>query len=222
MIRPAFATIKLMKSTLLFALPLAIGAVIGVKQPTLLLAEPICAVEARWVKSHSDSLPSTLAELSAYPDSRRRAIWNALAIETKIALRHEQNAYYLRSGDLSAVQRAFLLDVDRQLEATIVPSAIAERKVFQARARELFGRQRAEEMFTKIGVDTPEEAVEAKPGRGPFAWPSPQTYIPECACQVYDQCGLRGACTRTIGCSANYNCGFWGTSYCDGMCFDPE
>ena len=94
------------------------GAVIQIGLPTLVLAttafvanrppEPPCVVAARWVEAHSKSLPQTLQEFSGYSLAYRKAIYLALPHEKKVALWHEQFAYYLNRPGLTIDQRALL------------------------------------------------------------------------------------------------------------------
>lgn len=210
----------------LLVIPFTVGVVTGMRRPASLVAEPACQVASRWVKAHPDSLAKTLAEISAYPNAMRKAMWTALPDSVRIALRHEQHKYYLTSRQWTEEQRAFLVDVDSRLDELTAQGAKAERAALEKRASLLFTPEVAGEVFITIGVDTPEQrAAQEIRVHGPnVVGLGIGTPVGDCTCDSYSgsgECGYGapGICIRSAGCNTQiWGCGFLGYDRCDGQC----
>jgi hypothetical protein len=116
-----------------------------------------------WVEAHRDTLPTTLAELSAFPVPFRKVIVNSVSPEARTS--------FWREHLTSFVGPDSVLTEDQQ---TLVRDAIADlplmfsgpRKEFEERAkalenrmRDLFSKRQAGEMFGMVGPPEPPEGL---------------------------------------------------------------
>jgi hypothetical protein len=189
-------------------IPLLVGAVsaaVTERKP-----EAACVVAGRWVKGHSASLPSTLADISMYTLVYRKAIFAALPRATQLSLWHEQNRYYIRSERLTEEQREFLARVDGELDQYFGPEkAAAFEKRYMARIRDLFGPL-AREVFANLGVSVPET--------NPANMRKAATDgICNCSRQS-DWCLLTGPGCQSHDCRQVTGCGTFWAYTCDGCC----
>src|SRR5258708_1707670 len=143
-------------SSRLFLVPLVAGTAAFLASTG---RESECAAAKRWVEENAATLPSTLSEISRHRLAYRKAIFVALPRETKLSLWHEQLRYYSTSPRLTDEQRAFVAELDSQLDDIYGPEHKAVHKVLATRARSLLGVSLAREVMANLGVGTPETAV---------------------------------------------------------------
>jgi hypothetical protein len=194
------------------ALPVLVG---GLTAAATKPSEPVpeCTIARNWVTANARALPTSLRALSTYDRAYRKAIFNALPQEMQRHLWHEQFAHYLALPDLSPEQRAVLTEVDSTLDAFFGPDKVQlSRERYRARAIAAFGERRAAEIFTELGVDTPESLT----ARAPVAAaPKPL----DCTCEVNDPYCGSGICTRYFQCvNSITGCGWLWCGPCDGNC----
>ena len=116
-----------------------------------------------WVEQHRDSLPSTLAELSAYPMAFRSVIVNYVPHEQRARFWQDHLRTFL-DGDagLSAEQRAFveeLIDLFPEIFAHPLPDVQARMRPVEQRMATLFTRAQARAMFGTCGPPEPPEGL---------------------------------------------------------------
>lgn len=124
-----------------------------------------------WVEAHRDALPTTLAELSAFPIPFRKVIVNYVSPEARTAFWQEHLANFIGPDSaLTPEQQALVRDAIADLPLMFN----ARREEFEARAkalenrmRDLFSRRQAAEMFGMVGPPEPPEGlplpVDARP-----------------------------------------------------------
>jgi hypothetical protein len=173
--------------------------------------EPECVVAQRWVQAHFHSLPATLDAISQHRFAYRKAIFTVLSRETKVRLWHEQLRYYANSPRLNGDQRAFVAEMDARLDDSFGMEHAEVHKRYGARARLVLGSSLAREIFTNLGVSTPEMNL-------PRA--SSSTSLTGCNCSRGDDwCDPSGLPCGSSGCTTSQSgCGWWWCQPCDGEC----
>ena len=116
-----------------------------------------------WVEAHRDTLPTTLAELSAFPIPFRKVIVNYVSPEARTAFWHEHLTSFIGPDSaLTPDQQALVRDAIDDLPFMFN----ARREEFEARAkalenrmRDLFSQRQAAEMFGMVGPPEPPEGL---------------------------------------------------------------
>jgi hypothetical protein len=179
-----------------------------------------------WATSHTRALPSTLAELAAYPEDYRKAIFSALPAADKSRLWREQLQLVLDRETLDNEQRTFV-------EKTI---AMATPQSFEPNQptpevcpdiARLFTDPDMRAKVTKLGSMTP-------PARTAWSTVASVTttlhqtvglnaHAFRCDCRGLGlcECGLTEACTAEGGCEHSENCGCIWYGTCDKYCEAP-
>jgi len=189
----------------------------------------MCNAEAyNWVDSHRAELPHTYDEISEFPLGYRKAIYSALAAETRAQLWQEQFERFLQSENLAEAQREVLLEAI-ELATPELFSAMKDRShrgfvqarqrlaEFEKRARETFGNEVTGDLFGRIGPADIEIGI-IKP-RGVAKFQSSATLSAGCSCStVSDYCSSAFHCVSG-GCIVIRNeCGTFWTYDCNGQC----
>lgn len=165
-----------------------------------------------WAKSY-ERLAPTLDELARFDRARRVAIFNAVRPEVRAALWQDQLSRFSGRADLSAAQRALLVEA-----RTLAVPAVYRRDVraqeavdaFWTRAQEAFPRPEHQRVFFDLGAvvsgDRPAQRTNA-------------TADDFCECNTshpWPQCG--GAFCNSAACTSWVGCGSMGNKECNGMC----
>ena len=124
-----------------------------------------------WVEAHRDTLPTTLAELSAFPVPFRKVIVNSVSPEARTAFwREHLTSFVGPDSALTPEQQALVRDTIADLPLMFRGSRAdfeTRAKAFENRARDLFSRRQAAEMFGMVGPPEPPEGlplpVDARP-----------------------------------------------------------
>jgi hypothetical protein len=117
-----------------------------------------------WVERHSDELPHTLDDLARFPIPFRKVIVNRVGPETRLSLWDEHIASFLTDESLSADQRAFVAETLTLLPAIFASSAPNPTIVeWEQRAKNIFSRQQAMQMFGTLGPQEPPEGLPLPP-----------------------------------------------------------
>jgi len=171
---------------------------------------PECVLAGRWVRAHADDLPTTLAAVSRFSPTYRRAIHNALPREARVSLWREHLESFLVPGSgLSEVQRAAVRDVIARLPALHAESADpAEREALTARLTTLFPRDLGARVFTKLGPPAAARAANARPLCDCDPFVERKNSFSECD----------GTCTTSLCSTTPTGCGLAGTGPCHGFC----
>ncbi len=173
---------------------------------------PECVLAEQWVRAHADDLPTTLAGISRFSPTYRRAIHNALPRETRVALWREHMASFLApESGLDEGQRAALREVIARLPALHAEGADpAERRALVAYLKPIFPRALGTRIFVTLGE--------------PPATPPGTAALPLCNCtglgedEGYPECTGGGKCTFNLCSFTNSGCGFSGLDGCYGVC----
>lgn len=202
-------------------------------------ALPICARAKAWVEENRESLPRTLAELSKYPLSYRKAIYAAHSQPVRVNLWREHFQAVLSQQALSDSQRAVvtfaLANAHRYVAGERSKSAVKE---LEAQVRATFSEALGSEVFGTLG---PPDAIAAKEpapvytaamvplaGRSLYSltaarinsWRGKPAH-PDCECSVESSwCGAL-TCHRASSstCELNNGCGTVFAYPCDGICY---
>jgi hypothetical protein len=170
---------------------------------------PECVVAAAWVRAHHNALPTTLAELSRFSITYRRAIYGELPAATRAALWREHLEGFLRPGQpLTGPQRAALREVIAQLPA------LTAKRADPARARSLgkhlagiFGRDLGRQIVATLGpASAPARTADAR--------------RPLCDCSfggAFNDC-QGGTCTTNLCSFTGDGCGAFWSEPCNGVC----
>jgi len=179
-----------------------------------------CEVAARWVASHKDELPKTLAEFESYSSLYQRAMYGKLSGDARIRIWREHLAPYLiPAAGLNADQRALVQRFLNELPA-LMPDLqraheVLEHEHFQQDVTASFDKARMIEIFTLHGFSAID--ADAAPQTG---GPSPESAGFICACNTVDgnvDCTL-GVCHVTGCLEQGFGCGLGGMLPCDGQC----
>lgn len=121
-----------------------------------------------WVQQHHDTLPTTLAELSAYPVPFRKIIVNSVSPERRLRFWEEHLLTFLEpSAGLRPEQREFVAETIPLL-ADIFGSPLAEAQAtmrpLESRMAQVFTRQQCAAIFGMLGPPEPPEGLPLPPG----------------------------------------------------------
>jgi hypothetical protein len=179
-----------------------------------------------WANSHASALPKSLAQLAAYPEDYRKAIFKAMPAADKSRMWREQLQIVLDRETLDNEQRTFI-------EKTI---ALATPVSFEPNQptpevcpdiARLFTDPDLRAKVTKLGTVTP-------PSRS--AWSTVASVSEtihrtvgltasgfKCDCRGLGlcECGLTEACVSTGGCQQTEDCGCIWSGTCDKYCEVP-
>ena len=116
-----------------------------------------------WVEAHQDSLPRTLAELSAFPIPFRKVIVNFVSPEARTAFWREHLTSFIGPDSaLTQDQQTLVRDAIAELPLLFTtPRAEFEQraKALENRMRVLLTRRQAGEMFGMVGPPEPPEGL---------------------------------------------------------------
>src|SRR6476646_1314150 len=116
-----------------------------------------------WVEAHRDTLPTTLAELSAFPVPFRKVIVNSVSHEARTSFWLEHLTSFVGPDSaLTPDQQALVRDVIADLPVMFGGSRAdfeTRAKAFENRMRDLFSRRQAAEMFGMVGPPEPPEGL---------------------------------------------------------------
>jgi hypothetical protein len=172
---------------------------------------PECVLAEQWVRAHADDLPTTLAGLSGFSMTYRRAIHNALPRETRASLwREHMESFLAPDAGLNDAQRAAVREVIARLPAFhAADSDPAERRAMARRLTTLFPRELSTRIFATLGE--------------PPATAEGTAALPLCNCSGLEfeeglsECGS-GTCTFNRCSFTSSGCGAFGTEPCHGVC----
>lgn len=168
-------------------------------------SEPECVVAERWAATNSGRLPATLEALSELSYPYRKAAYSRLPRDQPIGRWRDQLRYYHNAPDLTDEQRAFVKLVDQELDEHFGPGASAR---YLARARFLFGDERARTIFGDLGIPVP---------TGPTG--SRRDAMVSCNCNITDSwCGSQPPCSSAGCLPSGSGCGFLWCHPCNGYC----
>jgi len=225
-----------MKSTLRKRLGLGAVVAVVILGPSTAYVAPAfdlrkgCERGKDWAAAHSSQLPSSMAELMAFPPSMRNGIFTIVSPETKAAMWKEQLLLFRESAGLTTAQREF---VDRAVgdispvlygdesapeyelrRAAAVKTVLAARLLFTADQVHAFDR-----LGYGVSPSNSLASVRLKVADTVRGWgvaAAGGSLLPECYCSGwYDPCfpgECAGNCARTFG------CGPFGDMFCDGVC----
>jgi hypothetical protein len=126
-----------------------------------------------WVQKNPDKMPTSLAELSAFPVAFRRVIVNMVSPEVRTAMWRDHLQSFLGDGTaLDERQRQLVRDAIEELPILFG----SDRPVFEARAKALEERmkgvlthEQAYYMFAMLGPPEPPGGLPLPPGAEPAA-----------------------------------------------------
>ena len=125
----------------------------------------------RWVESHRDTLPTTLAEISMFPIPFRKVIVNAVSPEARTSLwREHLESFVGPDSALTEDQRQLVRDAIDTLPAMFDgprEDALDRVKALEDRMRILLSRQQAATMFGMVGPPEPEGGLPLPPDARP-------------------------------------------------------
>lgn len=186
-----------------------------------------CQVAGDWVKSHLDALPQTIAAFNEFDAAHRKAIYSAASPQLKEKLWHQQFAYYAEKDHFSAPELAFVAESEALIarilnespESGIVRGSKNDslvRSLFK-KGESLFGEQRANKYFGKLGTTAAKEATSSA-----LAKLAGQ----DCNCDTWH--ANKNECSEASGnyCDQvvqtcdyhSWGCGPWDFYSCDGFC----
>ena len=121
---------------------------------------PLSPDEIRaWVEQHRDQLPTTLAELSAFPVPFRKVIVNYVSPEQRTRLWAEHIRSFLEPGSgLTDEQRGFVAETIPMLPEIFgspQPKARETMRALEARMRAVLTREQCGLIFAMIGPPEP-------------------------------------------------------------------
>jgi hypothetical protein len=121
-----------------------------------------------WIEAHKESLPKTLAELSAFPIPFRKAIVAFVPPETRLRFWREHLESFIASGALTADQHAFVQETSEQLSTLLAAPGPNPRLIaWEARATKLFSRPEAASIFGNVGPPEPPDGLPLPPDAKP-------------------------------------------------------
>jgi hypothetical protein len=201
---------------------------IGAARPAK-TAVPVCQLARTWAIEHKGALPKTEAELERFSSPYRKAIYTAMTVPERTALWHEHLRSYLNNPtDFSAEQIQLIREFDSKLgiymDETSGKAAVEGDQV-EARAKALFGKVLAGEIFATIGRATHQTAPHPEDSNaaghalgddktsedGARAW---------CGCsQESDYCWYFCAGDNPYCDPQPIGCGTGGWYHCNGSCY---
>ena len=184
-------------------------------------ADATCRITDAWIEVHQGDLPRTLDEITAGPISARAAVFSALPARTRYEIVKE----HLREVDVTGMseeQQAKLDEVRGALRPRLFVESADKQKIGEEFARdhgtsqemrELFGDQRAKEIFASLGEPLPERLS----GQSSVA-----TQGVGCTCSQYDTWCGGSTCQPGTCRQASWGCGWFLRHRCDGGCDSGE
>lgn len=176
-----------------------------------------------WTASHPNALPTSLAELAAYPEDYRTAIFKALPAADKSRLWREQLQTVLDHETLTNEQRTFVEQTIAMATPTSFEPNQPTPEVCPDIAR-LFTDQTMRDKVTKLGSVTPP----ARTAWSTVAFVSTKLHDTiglnahgfKCECRGLGlcECGLTEACIPDGGCEESDDCGCIWAGKCDKYC----
>ena len=120
-----------------------------------------------WVDSHRDTLPRTLAELSAFPVPFRKVIVNYVSPEQRTAFWREHLSSFIQpdsalSDDQQTLVRDAIADLPLLFTGTR-PEFEVRAMALENRMRDVFSKRQAAEMFGMVGPPEPEGGLPLPP-----------------------------------------------------------
>ena len=176
-----------------------------------------------WADSHASALPKTLAQLAAYPEDYRKAIFHAMPPAEKSRMWREQLQVVLDRETLNNEQRTFI-------EKTIALATPASFEPNQptpevcADIATLFTDPDLREKVTKLGSVAPPShtvwSTVANVNRTLHRAVTLNARAMRCECRGLGlcECGLTQACITDGTCSQNEDCGCIWSGTCYGIC----
>jgi hypothetical protein len=122
-----------------------------------------------WVKAHERELPTTLAELAAFPVPFRKVIVTSISPALRTTFWGEHLATFVSDeSDLSPEQKAFVSASSIQLPALLAnPAPNPTMSAWEADAARLFARPEMARIFGTLGPPEPPEGLPLPPGAHP-------------------------------------------------------
>ncbi len=176
-----------------------------------------------WADSHASALPKTLAQLAAYPDDYRKAIFKAMPAADKSRMWREQLGIVLTTETLDNEQRTFI-------EKTIALATPASFEPNQPTPEvcpdiaRLFTNPDLRDKVTTLGAVTPPShsvwSTVAIANRTLHRAVGLNARDLKCDCRGLGlcECGLTEACIATGGCTQTDDCGCIWSGTCDKYC----
>jgi hypothetical protein len=176
-----------------------------------------------WADSHASALPKTLAQLAAYPEDYRKAIFHAMPAADKSRMWREQLQVVLDNETLDNEQRTFV-------EKTIALATPASFEPNQPTPEvcpdiaRLFSDPTLRAKVTKLGSFTPPSrsvwSTVANVSQTLHSAVGLNARNIRCECRGLGlcECGLTEACIADGGCDRNEDCGCIWSGTCDKYC----
>ena len=121
-----------------------------------------------WVEAHKDSLPKTLAELSAFPVPFRKVIVATVPSEVRLRFWRGHLESFLPAATLTVEQRAFVRETANELSILLsAPGPNPTLNAWEQRASKLFSRHDAARIFGTVGPPEPPEGLPLPPDARP-------------------------------------------------------
>ena len=167
--------------------------------------KPLCEVAREWVADNMDALPTTLAELSTFTPTYRRAIYDALPLPTRANLwRAHLSSFTGPTSTLTTAQRDVVAQVMANLDTYLADKNSDD--TLRPVILSAFSIQEGAPVFAMLGP----MPLSPNAGGSPFA---------ECECEVGDNWCAFNHCNRPReGCTPVDACGTLWLDQCDGVC----
>lgn len=121
-----------------------------------------------WIEQHRESLPTTLAELSAFPVAFRRVIVNYVSPDQRTRFWQEHLGTFLEpASELSPDQRAYIVETIPLLPDIFnspLAEAQAKMRPLEERMGQVFTRPQCAAIFGMVGPPEPPEGLAIPPG----------------------------------------------------------
>ena len=176
-----------------------------------------------WAKSHASALPKSLAQLAAYPEDYRKAIFKAMPAADKSRMWREQLQVVLDRETLNNEQRTFI----EKTMALATPASFEPNQptpeVCPDIAR-LFTDPDLRAKVTKLGTVTPPSRTlwstiaNASQTIHQTVGLNARGFKCDCRGLGLCECGLTEACISTGGCEQTEDCGCIWSGTCDKYC----
>jgi hypothetical protein len=202
------------------ALPLVLVSTTGLLAAKRADAPLPCEVAARWVATHKNELPKTLAEFESYSSLYQRSMYGKLSGDARIRIWREHLTPYLApAAGLNADQHALVQRFFNEL-GVLMPDLkraheLLEHEHFEKDVEASFDKARMVEIFTLHGfLSTDGNAAPST--TGPSS--DPPGFL--CDCNTLDQnFDCFNSLCETTGCFIEESgCGMGGMLSCDGEC----
>lgn len=193
-------------------------------------ARPACQRGGDWIARNAAQLPQTLDEFAAFPSGMRRVVFSALSADAKAAMWQEQLRRFVRSRTLSIEQQqlvnraARLYIPESYVEAADGPSASMQALLdgIVQDAKRLFGTTDRRAFYVLGESATPVHSFETMRLAVTDAirnyGSASAAQLPECNCQLEDDCPGGYNCGGVNPCSETWGCGPGGILKCHFLC----